>query len=98
MKWIIILLCLSALSYGSDSWTVSQTNWDTTIAQIKAGDTVYLDWNDTPTVYRACDIFDKKLGAIETSYSYGKKVENKTGYCDFYIIFRRAGKDEIIRK
>lgn len=99
MRWsIIFFLLFSGICFGADSWIVSQTNWDTVINQIKEGDTVYIDWNDTPTVFRACDILEKRLGAIVTKYSWGKKIENKTGYCDFYVIFRRRGKDEIIRK
>jgi len=83
---------------NAEEWIVSQTNWDTVIHQIKEGDTVWIDWNDTPSVFRACDIFDRCLGAVVTKYSWGKKVENKTGYCDFYVIFRREGKDEVVRK
>ena len=83
---------------NAEEWIVSQTNWDTVIHQIKEGDTVWIDWSDTPTFFRCCDILFKGLGEKVIKYKWGEIIVNRTGYCDFYIILRRRGKYEVVRK
>jgi len=99
MKWLLVFFCVFlflTLSVYCKEVVVdcSDTEFDTIVASIEKGDTV----TASNVTYERGGMILEKLGYIVVKDSDGRKIINKTGYCNFYLYIRKNGITEVIYK
>jgi len=96
MKWILVFFCVFLIFsfevYCKEVY-VHKASYDTDVATIEAGDTVYAD---TDLSFYECAGILEKLNFIVSKLSNGnREVRNKTGWCNFYLYLRKDGYREV---